>query len=127
MGLTPTNWLYKRVTLYLHIVLYAIQVGRNLISIIILLILGFKIIFEKSVKILLNNINYDFQFIWNDFIGSHHFYLYNYINFAISSSNGDSLVQDIEQNHFKRLSKIDLLGSIENSNSNGDSLYHNIK
>ena len=47
----------KGCTLYLHDVLYGLDVRRNLVSIVVLVKLGFKIIFEQDcVKVLLNNI-----------------------------------------------------------------------
>ena len=46
-------------TLYLHDVLYELKVRQNLVSIIVLLQLGFKIIFEKDcANVLLDNVCY---------------------------------------------------------------------
>ena len=45
--------------LYLHDALYALEVRRNLISVVVLVKLGFKIVFEQDcVKVLLDNIVY---------------------------------------------------------------------
>ena len=46
-------------TVYLHDVLYESKVRQNLVSIIVLLQLGFKIIFEKDCEnVLLDNVCY---------------------------------------------------------------------
>ena len=46
-------------TLYLHDVLYALEFRHNLVSVVVLVKLGFKIVFEQDcVKVLLNNIVY---------------------------------------------------------------------
>ena len=51
-------------TLYLHDVLYTPEVRRNLISMLVLLELGFSIIFENGcVKILLDNVYYGFGYL----------------------------------------------------------------
>ena len=51
--------LRKGRTLYLHDVLYASKVQRNLVFVLVLLELGFSIIFENGcVKILLDNVYY---------------------------------------------------------------------
>ena len=56
-------------TLYLHDVLYAPEVRRNLISVLILLELDFRIMFENGcVKILLDNVYYDFGYLLNGFM-----------------------------------------------------------
>ena len=49
--------MWKGHTLYIHDVLYALEVQPNLVSVIVLLQLGFKIVFEKDyVNVLLDNI-----------------------------------------------------------------------
>ena len=51
-------------TLYLHDVLYASEVHRNLVSVVILVKFGFKIVFEQDyVKVLLDNIVYGYGFL----------------------------------------------------------------
>ena len=56
-------------TPYLHDVLYALEVSRNLVSVVVLLELGFKIVFEKDcVNVLLDNGCYGSGFMLNGFI-----------------------------------------------------------
>ena len=56
-------------TLYFHDVLYASEVQRNIVSIVVLLQLGFKIVFEKDcVNVLLDNVCYGFNFMLDEFI-----------------------------------------------------------
>ena len=56
-------------TLYLHDVFYAPKVRRNLVSIVVLVKLDFKIIFEQDyVKVLLENIVYGYGFMSDGFI-----------------------------------------------------------
>ena len=51
-------------TLYLHDVLYVPEVRQNLISVVVLAKLGFKIIFEQDcVKVLLDNVVYGYGFL----------------------------------------------------------------
>ena len=56
-------------TLYLHDVLYAPKVRRNLVSVVVLVKLGFKFVFEQDyVKVLLENIVYGYGFLLDGFI-----------------------------------------------------------
>ena len=56
-------------TLYLHDVIYAPEVRRNLVSIVVLVKLSFKIVFEQDyVKVLLDNIVYGYGFMSYRFI-----------------------------------------------------------
>ena len=56
-------------TLYLHDVLYAPEVHRNLVSVVVLVKFGFKIVFEQDcVKVLLDNIVYGYGFMVLDTI-----------------------------------------------------------
>ena len=56
-------------TFYLHDVLYAPEVQRNLVSVLVLLELGFSIMFENGcVKILLDNVYYGFGYLLNGFM-----------------------------------------------------------
>ena len=56
-------------TLYFHDVLYAPEVRRNLVSIVVLVKLGFKIVFEQDyVKVLLDNVVYGYGFLSYRFI-----------------------------------------------------------
>ena len=56
-------------TLYLHDVLYAPEVRRNLVSVLVLLELGFSIMFENGcVKILLDNVYYGFGYLLDGFM-----------------------------------------------------------
>ena len=55
--------------LYLHDVLYASKIRRNLVFGVVLVKLGFKIVFEQDcVEVLLNNIVYGYGFLSNRFI-----------------------------------------------------------
>ena len=48
---------------------YASEVRQNLVSVIVLVKLGFKIVFEKDcVKVLLDNVVYGYGFLSNGFI-----------------------------------------------------------
>ena len=59
----------KGCTLYLHDVFYAPKVRQNLASIVVLIKLGFKIVFEQDyVKVLLDNIVYGYGFLLDGFI-----------------------------------------------------------
>ena len=61
--------MWKGYTLYLHDVLYAPEVQRNLVSVVVLLQLGFKIVFEKDcVNVLLDNVCYGIGFMLDGFI-----------------------------------------------------------
>ena len=56
-------------TLYFHDVLYAPEVRQNLVSVVVLVKLGFKIVFEQDyVKVLLDNIVYGYGFLSDRFI-----------------------------------------------------------
>ena len=78
-------------TLYLHDVLYALEVRRNLVSVVVLLQLCFKIVFEKDwVSVFLGNVCYGSSFMLDGFI------VLNYIpintktpTFVTSSSSND--------------------------------------
>ena len=51
-------------TLYLHDFLYAPKFRRNLVSIVVLVKLGFKIVFEQDfVKVLIDNVVYGYGFL----------------------------------------------------------------
>ena len=54
----------KGCTLYLHDVLYAPKVHRNLVSVVVLVKLGFKIVFEQDcVNVLLDIVVYRYGFL----------------------------------------------------------------
>ena len=54
----------KGCTFYLHEVLFVSEVHRDLVSVVVLVKLGFKIVFEQDyVKILLDNIGYGYGFL----------------------------------------------------------------
>ena len=56
--------MWKGRTLYLHDVLYALEVRQNLVSIVVLVKLGFKIVFEQDcVKVLLDKVVYGYRFL----------------------------------------------------------------
>ena len=55
--------------LYLHDVFYAPKVRQNLVSVVVLVKLGFKIVFEQDcVKVLLDNIVYGYGFMSDGFV-----------------------------------------------------------
>ena len=61
--------LRKGCTLYLHDVLYAPEVQKNLVSMLVLLELSFHIVFDKGcVKIFLDNVYYDSGYFSDDFM-----------------------------------------------------------
>ena len=111
-------------TLYLHDVLYALEVRRNLIFVVVLLQLDFEIVFEKDcVNVLLDNVCYMFGFMLDEFIVLDYIPINtNTSTFAIGSSSNESSVHDVKwharlgdigQDRLKRLAKAGLLGSIE--------------
>ena len=56
-------------TLYLYDVLFALEVSRNLVFVVVLVKIGFKIVFEQDyVKVLLENIVYGYGFLSDGFI-----------------------------------------------------------
>ena len=111
-------------TLYLHDVLYVSQVHHNLVSIVVLVKLGFKIVFEQDcVKVLLDNVVYGYEFISDGFIVLDTIPINKstYV-FVIGNSSDNSVVNDIKwhaklghigQDHLKRLAKAGLLGPIK--------------
>ena len=111
-------------TLYLHGVLYAPEVRRNLVSIVVLVKLGFKIVFEQDcVKVLLDNVVYGYGFLSYGFIVLDTIPINKSTSvFAIGNSSGNSVVNAIKwhvrqghigEDHLKRLAKTGLLGPIE--------------
>ena len=61
--------MWKGRTLYHHDMLYAPEVRQNLVSVVVLVKLGFKIVFEQDyVKVLLDNIVYGYGFLSDGFI-----------------------------------------------------------
>ena len=55
--------------LYLHDVFYAIEIRQNLAFVLVLLELGFHIIFTSGcVKVFLDNVYYDFGYLLNGFM-----------------------------------------------------------
>ena len=110
-------------TLYFHDVLYAPEVRQNIFCV-VLLQLGFKIVFEKDcVNVLLDNVCYGSGFMLDGFIVLDFIQINtNTSTFFIGSSSNDSLFHDVKwharlghigQGRLKRLAKADLLGSIE--------------
>ena len=85
-------------TLYLHDVLYAPEVQRNLVSVIVMLQLGFKIVVEKDcVNVLLDNVCYRFGFMVDGFIVLDSILINtNTSTFVAGSSSNDSLVRDVK-------------------------------
>ena len=87
--------MWKGCTLYLHNVLYALEVRRNLVFVVVNV---FKIVFEKyCVNVLLNNVCYGFGFMLDGFIVLDYIPINtNTSTFVTSSSNNDSLVYDVK-------------------------------
>ena len=110
----------KNRTLYLYDVLYASKVRWNLVSIVVLVKLGFKIVFEQDcVKVLLDNIVYGYGFMSDEFIILDIIPINETIYvFVTGNSSSSSSVNDVEwhaklghigQDHLKRLAKASLL------------------
>ena len=110
-------------TLYLHDVLYELKVRQNLVSVIVLVKLGFKIAFKQDcVKVLLDNIVYGYGFLSDGFIVldiipiNKTTYVFVTGNSSSSSSMNDvkwhARLGHISQDRLKRLAKAGLLGSI---------------
>ena len=108
--------------LYLHDVLYALKVHRNLASIVVLVKLGFKIVFEQDcVKVLLDNIVYVYGFLSDGFILLDTIPIKKTIYvFITRNSSSSSSVNDVKwharlghigHERLKRLAKAGLLGS----------------
>ena len=112
-------------TLYLHDVLYALEIRRNLVYVLVLLELGFSIMFENGcVKILLDNIYYGSGYLLDDFmvLDTVNISMYDdtsiYVvgNSSVSNDN-DSVIWHarlgyIGQDHLKKLARAGLLGSL---------------
>ena len=110
--------------LYLHDVLYASEVRQNLVSVVVLVKLGFKIVFKQDhVKVLLDNIVYGYGFMSYGFIVldiipiNKTTFVFVIINSSSSSSMSDvkwhAGLGHIRQDCLKRLAKASLLGSID--------------
>ena len=111
-------------TLYLHDVLYAPEVRRNLVSIVGLVKLGFKIVFEQDcVNVLLDNIVYGYGFMSDGFIILDTIPINKTTSvFVTGNSNSISSVNDVKwhtklghigHDRLKRLAKAGLLGFID--------------
>ena len=85
-------------TLYLHDVLYALEVRRNLVFVVVMLQLGFKIVFEKDcVNVLLDNVCYGSGFMLNGFIVLCTIPINtNTSTFVICNPSNDSLVHNVK-------------------------------
>ena len=113
----------KGCTLYLHDVLYASEVHQNLVSIVVLVKLGFKIVFEQDcVKVLLENIVYGYGFLLEGFIILDTIPINKTTYVFVTGNSSSSSVNDVKwharlghigQDRLKRLTKIGLLGSID--------------
>ena len=110
--------------LYLHDVLYAPKVCRNLVCVLVLVKLGFKIVFEQdSVKVLLDNTVYGYEFRSYGFIVLDIIPINKTTSvFVTRNSSSSSSVNDVKwharlghirQDRPKRLAKVGLLGSID--------------
>ena len=116
--------MWKGCTLYLHDVLYAPKVRQNLISVTVLVKLGFKIVFEQDcVKVLLDNMVYGYGFLSNRFIVLDTIHINKSTSvFVTRNSSSSCSVNDVKwharlghigHNCLKRLVKAGLLGSID--------------
>ena len=113
----------KGCTLYLHDVLYASEVHQNLVSIVVLVKLGFKIVFEQDcVKVLLENIVYGYGFLLEGFIILDTIPINKTTYVFVTGNSSSSSMNDVKwharlghigQDRLKRLTKIGLLGSID--------------
>ena len=85
-------------TLYLYDVLYEPEVRRNHVYVVVLLQLGFKIVFEKDyVNVLLDNVCYGYGIMLDGFIVLDYIPINtNTSTFVIGSSSNDSLVHDVK-------------------------------
>ena len=85
-------------TLYLHDVFYAPKVHWNLVSVLILVKLGFKIVFEQDcVKVFLDNVVYGYGFLSYGFIVLDTIPINKSTStFVIGNSTGNSIVNDIK-------------------------------
>ena len=111
-------------TLYLYDVLYAPKVRRKLVSVVVLVKLGFKIVLEQDcVKVLLDNIVYGYGFLSNGFTVLDTIAINKTTSvFIIGNSSNRSSVNDVKWHarlghigldRLKRLAKACLLGSID--------------
>ena len=114
----------KGCTFYFHDVLFASEIRRNLVSVVVLVKLSFKIVFEQDyVTVLLDNIVYGNGFLLDRFIVLDTIPINKTIYvFAIGNSSSRSYVNDVKwharlghigQDRLKRLAKADLLGYID--------------
>ena len=111
-------------TLYLHDVLFEPKVHRNLVSVVVFVKLGFKIVFEQDyVKVLLDNISYEYGFLSDGFIVLDTILINKTTSvFVTGNSSSSSFMNDVKwharlghigQDRLKRLAKVDLLGYID--------------
>ena len=116
--------MWKGRTLYLHDVLYEPEVRRNLVSVVVLVKLGFKIVFKQDyVKVLLENIVYGYEFMSNGFIVLVTIPINKTTSvFVTGNSSSSYFVNDVKwhaklghigQDCLKRLAKAGLLRSID--------------
>ena len=85
-------------TLYLHDMLYELEVCRNLVFVLVLVKLCFKVVFEQyCVKVLLDNVVYGHGFLSYGFIVLDTIPINkSTFVFIIGNSNGISVVNDIK-------------------------------
>ena len=109
-------------TLYLHDVLYALKVRRNLVFVVVLVKLGFQFVFEQDcVKVLLDNIVYVYGFLLDKLIVLDTILINKTTSvFVTRNSSSSSFVNDVKWHarlgHIghdcqNRLAKAGLLGS----------------
>ena len=114
----------KGCTLYLHDVIYASEVRQNLVAIVVLVKLGFKIVFEQDcIEVLLENIVYGYVFLLDEFIVLDTIPINKPTSaFVSGNSNGNSFVNDVQwharlghigHDRLNKLAKVGLLGSID--------------
>ena len=88
----------KGCTLYLHDVIYASEVRQNLVAVVALVKLGFKIVFEQDcVEVLLENVVYGYGFLLDGFILLDTIPINKTTSaFVSGNSNGNSFVNDVQ-------------------------------
>ena len=88
----------KGLTLYVYDMLYESEVRRNLVFVVVLLQLGFKLVFEKDcVNVLLDNAYYRSGFMLDGFIVLDSIPINtNTSTFVTGSSSNVSLVDDVK-------------------------------
>ena len=112
-------------TLYLHDVLYPPEVRRNLISILVLVELGFSIMFENGcVNVFLEKVYYGYGYLSDGFmvLDTVNVFMYDDLSIYVvensnASNDNESVIwharlRHIGQDRLKKLARTGLLGSL---------------